>query len=393
MTLAATTTSEAAALSPSIDVRPVETAADRKTFIQLAPKLYAADPNYVAPLEFELSARLDAKKNPSLKESPHQLWIAWKDGAPVGRIAAIMNKAHLDQHKDDAGHFGFLDAPDDPALIEALINTAADWLRQKGAKKIAGPYNFSVNEEVGLLVDGFDTPPYIMMPHGKPYYKERLEELGFRKAIDMHALEWLPRRDFIPEKRLRFVDKALNKPSVSIRNLKAGDLLNDIRIIIDIYNDAWSDNWGFIPFGEDHARHMASELKPIIQEHNVVLCYYKDEPAAFGLVLPNINRAIHDFGGKLLPLNWAKFLWRLKVRGIDQSRMPLMGVRKHLQKKPVGAAFAYKIIDMVNSANIDHGVTHSELSWILENNESMLSMLLEMGSRIYKTYRIYEKLL
>ncbi|MEO1241412.1 MAG: hypothetical protein AAFX54_05840 [Pseudomonadota bacterium] len=376
---------------PDIDIRPVATPDERKTFMRLAGTLYRNDPNFVAPLEFELAARLDPAKNPGLKDSPHQLWVAYKDGAPAGRISAIVNRAHLDRYHDETGHFGFLECEDDPVIVKALTDTASDWLRAKGMKKIAGPFNFSVNEECGLLVDGYDTPPYIMMPHGKPYYAARLEEQGFTKAIDMHALEWFPVREFIPEKRLRFVQKALDKPEVSIRTLKAGDLLGDIRTIIDIYNDAWSDNWGFIPFGEDHARHMASELKPIIQEHNVVLCYYKGEPAAFGLVLPNINRAIRDFDGKLLPFNWAKLLWRLKVKGVDQSRMPLMGVRKKLQGKPVGAAFAYKIIDMVNSANIDHGVTHSELSWILENNTAMLTMLTDMGAKIYKTYRIYEK--
>lgn len=377
--------------SSSIDIRPAETPQERKAFIRLANSIYADDPNFVAPLEFELGARLNADKNPGLKDSPHRLWTAYKDGAPAGRISAIVNKAHLDRHKDGAGHFGFFETIDDIEVARALTGAAADWLRAQGMRKMAGPFSFSVNEECGLLVDGFDTPPYIMMPHGKPYYSKHLETLGFSKAIDMHALEWLPVRDFIPEKRLRFVEKALNKPEVVIRNINFSDFLEDIRIVVDIFDDAWSDNWGFIPFSEDHIRHMASELRPIIQKHNVVICYYKGEPAAFGLALPNVNRAIRGFNGKLLPLNWATFLWRLKVKGIDQSRMPLMGVRKHLQKKPVGAAFAYKIIDMVNSANIDHGVTHSELSWILENNDSMLSMLLDMGGRIYKTYRIYER--
>ena len=375
----------------NFDIRPVQTAAERTMFVKTPGLLSTRDPNYIAPLEFELKARLDPEKNPGLKGSPHQLWVAYHGDKPVGRIAAIMNKAHLDRHRDDAGHFGFFDAEQNPSLIDALLQTAQDWLAERGAKKIAGPFNFSVNEECGLLVDGFDTPPYIMMAHNPAFYKDELERLGFVKAMDMHALEWLPIREFIPEKRLRFVNKALDKPEVEIRNLNAKDLLNEIKIICDIYNDAWSDNWGFIPFSEDHAKHMASELRPIIEEHNAVLCYYKGEPAAFGLVLPDINYAIRDFNGKLLPLNWAKLLYRLKVKGIPRSRMPLMGVRKALHKKPVGAAFAYKIIDMVNSSNIDHGVTHSELSWILENNESMLTMLLEMGSRIYKTYRIYEK--
>ena len=161
--------------------------------------------------------------------------------------------------------------------------------------------------------------------------------------------------------------------------------------MVDIFNDAWSDNWGFIPFTPDHARQMASELRPIIQKHNLVICEYQGEPAAFGFVVPNLNRIARDFGGKLFPFNWAKLIWRLKIQRPDQARMPLMGVRKRLHRKPVGAALAYKIIDLVNSANIERGVTSSELSWILDNNEAMITMLQDIGGDIYKTYRIYEK--
>ena len=226
------------ASSMTTDIRPVETPADRKAFIRFPNALYEGDPNYIAPLEFELEARLDGKKNPGLKDSPYQLWVAYRNGVPVGRISALVNRAHLDFHKDDTGHFGFIEFEDDPSLVKALIDTAADWLRAKGMKKIAGPFNFSVNEETGLLVDGFDTPPYIAMPHGKPYYAARLEELGFTKAMDMHALEYYPVRDFIPAKRMRFVQRALDKPEVSKRTLKSGDMVGDIKIIHDINNDA-----------------------------------------------------------------------------------------------------------------------------------------------------------
>jgi hypothetical protein len=382
---------EQAVSSQTIDIRPVQSKADRKTFIRLASRLYEDDPHYVAPLEFELSARLDPTKNPSLKDSPHQLWIAYRGDAPVGRISAFVNQAHLDRHKDATGHFGFIEGEDDPAIFDALLKTASDWLRERGVHKIAGPFNFSVNEEAGLLIDGFDTPPYVMMPHGRPYYAGHLERAGFTKAMDMYALEYYPVRDFIPERRLQFLNKVLDKPNITIRTLNTKDMLGDIRMIVDIFDDAWSHNWGFIPFSEDHIRHMADELKPIIAKHNIVLCFLDGEAVAFGLVLPNINHAIRGFNGKLLPFNWAKLLWRLKVKGIEQSRMPLMGVRRKLHKKPLGAAFAYKIIAMVNEANMDKGVTHSELSWILENNESMLTMLTDLGGKIYKTYRIYEK--
>lgn len=376
----------------AVVISPVATKADRHDFMRMTDALYADDPNYVAPLAIELGPRLDPKLNPELKND-HQLWLATRGAKTVGRIAAIVNKSHLDRYNDGAGHFGFFECEDNAETAKALIDTASQWLKSKGMRKVFGPANFSVNEECGLLIDGFDTPPFVMMAHGKPYYQTMLESLGFTKAVDMHALEWLPRRDFIPQKRLDFVNKVLDKANVEIRNLNRKDLLGDIAIIIDIFNDAWSDNWGFIPFGEDHLHQMAREMKPIIENHNVVICYYKGEPVAFGLVLPNFNYAIRDFDGKLFPFNWAKLIYRLKIKGVQESRMPLMGVRQSLQKKPVGAALAYKIIDLVNGSNIDHGVVRSECSWILETNQSMLTMLIDMGSRIYKTYRIYERAL
>ena len=373
------------------EIKPVETAQDRKAFIGAAAPAYADDPLYVPPLELDIGSRIDPKANPGLKNAPHQLWIAYKDGAPAGRISAIVNPAHLSLYKDDAAHFGFLEATDDAAVFAALFAAAEDWARRRGMKKLAGPYSFSVNEEIGLLVDGFDRPPYVMMPHGRPYYQTRVEALGYAKARDVHALSWVNRRDFIPERRQQFVDKQIANPKVEIRTLNMRDFAGDIRRVVDIYNDAWSGNWGFIPFTEEQAKHMASELRPIIEKHNVVLCYYDGEPAAFALVLPNINEAIGDMNGKLLPFNWAKLLWRLKVKGLTTARMPLMGIRKKFQRKPVGTAFAYKMIQITNDANMDRGLADSELSWILETNTSMLSMLIDMGAKIYKTYRIYEK--
>lgn len=375
----------------TLKIRPVDGPKGRKEFISAAKPVYAGDPNFIAPLEFEIGARLDPAKNPGLKDAPHQLWVAERNGEIVGRISAIANPAHLNRYHDDTGHFGFLDAVDDAHVFAALLATAEEWLRGRGMKKIAGPFSFSVNEECGMLIDGFDTPPYVMMPHGRPWFQAHTEAVGYTKAMDMFALEWIPKRDFIPEKRLRFVERALRSPKITIRQLDFSRFTEEIRTIVDIFNDAWADNWGFIPFTPEQATHMASELRPIISDYNTVMCEIDGEVVAFGLALPDINNAIAEFDGKLLPFNWAKFLYRLKMKGIPRARMPLMGVRKALQGKPVGAAFAYKIIEMVNTANIDRGLEASELSWILETNAPMLNMLTEMGSRIYKTYRIYEK--
>ena len=377
--------------SAAMEIRPVETGADLKTFIRLANAIYADDPNYVAPLEFELADRLNADKNPVLKGNPSQRWIAYKNGAPVGRISALVNRAHLDRHQDGAGHFGFFESIDDPATATALIDTAAAWLKAQGMRKIAGPFNNSVNEETGLLISGFDTPPYVMMPHGRPYYQRLLETLGFTKAIDMHALRYIPREQLMPEKRQRFITKALQNTDVSFRNIDMKRFDEEIHTLVAIFNDAWFDNWGFVPFTEDQIEHMAKELRPIIAPHNIVFCDYNGAPAAFSLVLPDINYVTRDFGGRLLPFNWAKLIWRLKVKQVPRARMPLMGVSRKLHRRPIGMALAYKMIQLSQDASTARGVVHSELSWILESNESMLNMLLDLGGEIYKTYRIYER--
>ncbi|NWG91009.1 MAG: dATP pyrophosphohydrolase [Parvularculaceae bacterium] len=375
----------------AITVEPVSGPAGRKAFIAAGKVAYMGDPHYVAPLEFEVSARLDPNANPALKGADVQLFIAKKDGAVAGRISAFINPLHLATYHDATGHFGFLDAIDDAEVFAALLKTAEEWMRARDMKKIAGPFSFSVNEECGLLIDGFDAPPYVMMPHGRPWYAAHVEAAGYKKAMDMYALRYIPRRQFIPEKRMKFVERALSSPKVKIRTLDMRNFNREIATLVDIYKDAWSDNWGFVPMTEAQIAHMAKELRPIIEPYNIIFCEYDGEPVAFGLVLPNVMQAIRDFDGKLLPFNWAKLLWRLKVKKLPEARMPLMGVRKKLHGKPIGAAFAYKIIEMVNSSNMDHGVVASELSWILETNKDMLTMLTDMGGEIYKTYRIYER--
>ncbi len=379
--------------SVGVKVAPVDGAAGRKAFIAAGKIPYKDDPCFVPPLELEVGSRLNPAENPTLKDAPHRLFIAERDGVPVGRIATLVNRLHLDTHNDDTAHFGFLDGIDDPDVFSALLSTAEDWARSQGHSRIAGPFSFSVNEELGLLVEGFDTPPYFLMPHARPWYKTHVEAAGYHKAIDLYALSYRNVKDFIPEKRKRFVDRALSNPKVKMRHADFSRFNEEVRVAVDIFNDAWSENWGFVPFTEANAEHMTSELRPIIEKYNFMICEYDGEPAAFALVFPNINEAIRDFDGKLLPFNWAKLLYRLKVKGLSQARMPLMGVRKKFQGKPIGLAFAYKMIDVMQSDNMKRGLQSSELSWILETNTPMLNVLTEMGGEIYKTYRIYEKAL
>ncbi|MEM6413723.1 MAG: hypothetical protein AAF720_03605 [Pseudomonadota bacterium] len=374
-----------------ISIEAVSGAKGRKAFIAVPSAIYADDPNYVAPLEFEIDARLNPKANPTLKNAQHQLWVAYKNAKPVGRISALINPIHLDWYKDDAGHFGFIEGIDDEAVFRALLTTAENWMRERGMKKVVGPLSFSVNEETGLLIDGFDKPPVIMMPHARTWYKTHIEQCGYEKAMDTYALSYKNERQQIPERRRRFIERALNKPNIKFRQVDFSRFKEDVRLAIDIFNDAWSENWGYIPFTYEQADHMASELRPILEGHNFVIGEHDGEPVAFAIVLPNINAAIKEFKGKLLPFNWTKLLYRLKVKGIDEARMPLMGVRKKYQGKPLGTAFAYQLIHLTNEKNIDRGLRWTELSWILESNVPMLNMLHDLGGEIYKTHRVFEK--
>lgn len=369
----------------------VNTKSERQDFVRMTIDLYNDDKSFVQPLDFEILARLDPEANPLLKDNDHQLWVVKSGGRIVGRIGAIINKAYIHQYKENTGHFGYFEAENNEAVIELLFATAKNWLHERGMTKIAGPYNFSVNEECGLLIDGFERSPVVMMPHGKPYYQKFMANHGFEKATDMYALWYPARYEFMPEKRKKFVAKLLAKDRVEVRNFNFKNFQQEILTSVEIFNDAWATNWGFVPLSQAEAKHMASDLRPILEKHNTVMCLVDGEPAAFGIVLPNINEIIKDMNGKLLPMNWVKFLWHLKVKKVSTARMPLMGIAKKYQGKPLGAAFAYKIIEMVNNSSIENGITHAELSWILESNKAMLTMLEDIGAVIDKTYRIYEK--
>ncbi len=386
-----TAETQSAISSDIITITPVNSKAERRQFARMTIDLYKDDPAFVQPLDFELLARLNPEANPLLKNNDHQLWLAERDGVCVGRIGAIVNKTYIQHYDQKTGHFGFFETIENEDVATALLTTAQNWLKDRGMVAIAGPYNFSVNEECGLLVDGFDRSPAVMMPHGKPFYKSCIESHGFEKASDMFALWYPARYGFMPERRKKFVAKLIDKPHIEVRNFDFSKFTDELVTAVDVFNDAWVNNWGFVPLSDAEARHMASDLRPIIEKHNTVMCTVDGEPAAFGLVLPNINEIIHDLNGKLLPLGWAKFLWRLKVQKVKTARMPLMGIRRKYQGKPLGAAFAYKIIEMVNDSSIENGITHAELSWILESNKAMITMLEDIGGVVDKTYRIYEK--
>ena len=372
----------------TIDIVPVEGSALLDRFIRLPERLHRDDRHYVAPLRLE---RRDAltPKNPFFGHAEIQFWIARKDGRDAGRISAQIDRNALAVRPDATGQFGMIAAEDDPALFQALLTTAGDWLRARGMKRIQGPFNLTINEEVGLLVDGFDTPPMLLMGHDKPYAGPHIEGQGYAKEMDVYAYLYDIRVD-LPAGARRLVDRPL-PPGLTVRRVDFKRYNDEVRVITEIFNDAWRDNWGFVPLTEAETDHLAKSLKPLLDARLVSIAEWQGQPVGFLVCLPNLNEAIRDLGGRLLPFGWAKLLWRLKVAGVKTARVPLMGIRRSASKSVIGSLLPFLLIDSVRKGAARMGFTHVELSWVLEENMPMRRINESLGGVAYKTYRIYAK--
>jgi GNAT superfamily N-acetyltransferase len=377
-------------MTQTVSVRPVAGKADLKAFLDLPFGLYGKDPNWVAPLYLERYEHLDPKKNPYFRHADAALFLATREGRTVGRISAQLCRLRSERYADGTGQFGFLEAEDDPAVFEALLESASAWLKGRGMGRMQGPFNFSINDEMGLLVEGFDTPPSMMMGHALPYYARRLEELGFAKAKDVFAYDFQDTGD-IPRTLKSAYDRALANPDVTVRPLDKKQLMRELEIIVSIANDAWSENWGFVPWTDEEMTALGNNLKMLVTGDYVAIAEYKGEPIAMAVSLPNINDWIQGLGGRLLPFGWAKLAWNLMGRPPRSIRMPLMGVRKAYHGSALGGILGMAAIARVRAYHVSRGTMKGELSWILEDNTRMRRMIETFGGRPYKTYRIYEK--
>lgn len=375
-----------------ITVRPVLNKADKLTFLKVPFEIYASDKNWIAPLYLERLEHLDPKKNPYFEHAEAQLFIAEKNGKAVGRISAQIDRLHLERYNDACGQFGFIEAIDDQQVFKALFKTAEEWLRAKGMKRVRGPFNFSINDEIGLLIDGFDTPPNSFMGHALPYYEKQVEADGFKKAKDIFA--------FIRDMRLplppvleRIYKRGMASGNVTIRPMNKSEIKNEIKIVIDIFNDAWSSNWGYVPFTEAELAALAKNFKMLLHKNAVQIAYFKGEPAAFIVSMPNLNEWFNGMNGKVLPFGIMRIIGKIITKKSKSIRVPLMGVRRHLQDGTMGSVLSIAVIKAVYEFHKARGVEEVEMSWILEDNVRMRHILETSGSRIYKTYRIYEKTL
>jgi GNAT superfamily N-acetyltransferase len=370
----------------AVAVVPVRTGAELDRFIRLPERLYARDPAFIAPLHLERRNALSPGKNPYFEHAEAQLFLGVRDGRDVGRISAQVDRLAA----DGEGHFGFLAAEDDAEVFQALLDAAEQWLRARGRRRAVGPFSLSINEESGLLVAGFDSPPMMLMAHDPPYAGPQLEACGYAKAKDTIAYLYDIEHD-LPNAARRLVD-ARKPAELAVRALDMRRYVAEFDLVTEIFNEAWSANWGFIPFTHAEIRHMAKELKPLIHPDCVAIAEMNAKPVAFGVLLPNLNEAIAGFEGRLLPFNWLKLMLRLK-RGTRTARVPLLGIRPEHQGGVLGGLIAFALIDRLRNAARSRGVQQVELSWILEDNRAMRRVIESLGAIPYKTYRLYEKTL
>jgi hypothetical protein len=350
--------------SARIEIRDVTNSSDLKTFISI-------------PWYF--------------RHARWKSWVAYRQGKPVGRISAQIDQLYLELHDAHTGFFGLIEAPDEPDVFAVLFNAAEAWLKEQGMQTVLGPFNLGINQEIGCLVEGFDTPPYVMMGHARPYYDASILSQGYAKAQDVLSYGLDCNMFALPHTVQRLLQRLSGK--MKLRQVDRKSTASELEILRSIFNDAWSGNWGFVPFTEEEFRAVGKELFMIVPPDFTWIAEADGEPAAFIVLLPNLNEVISDLNGSLFPFGWAKLLWRLKVRFPKTGRVALMGVRQKYQHTRLGPALAFLTIQALYEPVMKRGMGKIEMSWILEQNQGIRNIIEKVGGIVTKRYRMYRKTL
>jgi len=372
-----------------IDVKAVRTSGDRHRFIEFPYQLYRGDAHWIAPLRMAQKDILNTKRHPFYKTSDVEMFLARRDGRVVGRIMAILNRAHNEFHNERAGFFGFFEVENDEQAARALLDAAREWVLGRGATVIRGPVNPSTNYECALLVEGFDLDPMVMMTYNPPYYAALLEDYGMRKTMDLYAYDIAADYFNHSNKLQRVAERLRKKSNIRVRTVNMKDFKNEVEIIRQVYNNAWSRNWGFVPMSQEEFDHLAKDLKQIVDPRVVLIAEQTIDggaPRAVGFLLavPDLNRALKKISGRLLPSGLLKLLWH--SRKISSIRVITMGGILEFQNLGMGSIFLDEIYRRGPAAGFPTG----EMSWVLENNVMMNRAAELIGGRRTKTYRIYE---
>ncbi|MCW3835855.1 N-acetyltransferase [Sphingomonas canadensis] len=378
-----------------VTVRPVVTKADRKAFIDLAYRINAKDPAWVPPLKSEFAKMIDPKDNGWFSHAEGQLFLAERGGRVTGRISAHIDTLALEMPVEQGfgpgtGFWGLVEA-EDAETMAALVAQAEAWLKAKGMTRALGPVSMSVWEEPGLLVRGHDHSPTIMMGHNLPEYQGWIEALGYRHLKSLLTYELDVSKEFPPLVQ-RIVAQGERNPSIRIREVDKGKFHREAQIILDIMNDAWSGNWGFVPLTQREVDDVGKKMKPLVYKEMIRIAELDGEPVAFMIALPDMNEAIKPFGGNLLPFNWIKLLRWLHRPRARTARVPLMGVRKKLQSSRLTMQLAFMMISYIRRATVSqYGSTRGEIGWILDDNSGMIAIADAINSQVNREYVIYER--
>jgi GNAT superfamily N-acetyltransferase len=360
-----------------------------RRFIDLPYRLHARDPLWVPPLRRDMKTLLSPSKNPFFEHGQAEYLLAERNGQVVGRIAAISNRLHNETHDDKVGFFGFFECVDDQAVANALFQAAAEWCRGRGHDVLRGPASFSVNDECGLLVAGFDTPPTLMMPHNPPYYMRLIEQAGFAKAKDLWVYQGGSEAGYVPvpERLARGTELIRQRQGITLRSLNIKDFQGEVERIKALYNEAWEKNWGFVPMTEHEIDHLAEQFKPVVIPELVPMAEKDGKLIGFGIALPDLNVVFRRHrSGRLFPLI-LDLLWSLKRRKIRRARILLLGVTPEYRGKGVDAMLYHWIW----TRSGERGIYWGEAGWILEDNPAMNAGLEKMTFSVYKTYRLYDR--
>ena len=378
-----------------IKIRPVSTKADKRAFVDLPFRLYADDPNWVPPLKSDVMATITPGKNPWFEHGEAQLFLAERNGQIVGRISAHLDFLALAQPLEQGmgpgvGNWGFFEA-EDAEVAKILIETAENWLRDKKMVRALGPLSLSIWEEPGLLVQGHDHPPTVLMGHHNPAYGAWIEAAGYAGVKDLYSYH-IPIDVPLPPLVQRIVASGERNERIVIRKVNKANFDAEAAIILSILNDAWSGNWGFVPITDAEVAHTGKQLKPIVFNDLIRIAEVDGEPVAFMMTWPDINEKIGTFGGSLFPFNWAKLLWWLRAPKVRSMRVPLMGVVKKLQSTRMASQLAFMMVAYIRDASTRiFGASRGEFGWVLDDNGPMQSVGAAMNGEVNKVYRIYEK--
>ena len=373
----------------TVTVRRREPGKDLKAFLQVPYEVYRDDPSWVAPLRMEVTQRLTPGQNPFFEHAEVALFTAHRDGRLCGRISAQVDREHLRVHGDGTGFFGFFDTVDDNDVAMVLVTAAAEWLAERGMTTIRGPLSLSINEEVGLLVDGFETPPCVMMPHHRAYQGGLAEATGLRKVRDLFAWSYAAAP---PTPRSNKALQTVNAlPELRFRSLDTRRLPEEVTTALRIFNDAWQHNWGFVPATPGEAAKMARDLRLLIDPTISFFAEIEGRAVALVIALPNLNEVTRDFGGRLTPANVVKLIWRLKIRRPKTARVLMVGIVTELRGVKRYGALSTALFAEVTRRGFGVGYEWAELSWTLEDNRAINLGIKAMGAHIYKRYRLYEK--